>query len=134
MAIAGISHVSITVADLERSKQWYADVLQWTCLMEDRSDTTTFAYGTLPDATTIVLRVHDEPADVTFDERRVGLDHLSLTATDVTDLSSVESRLSPLDARYTPTQDAPFGKILAFRDPDNIALELFYTGSPPAAD
>ena len=129
MSITGISHVSITVADLDRSKQWYEEVLEWNCLMEDRSDTTTFAYGTLPSGTTMVLRVHDEPAETTFDERRVGLDHLSLTATDPNDLSLVEGRLRAAGATFTPTQDAPFGKILAFRDPDNIALELFFTPS-----
>jgi catechol 2,3-dioxygenase-like lactoylglutathione lyase family enzyme len=129
MSITGISHVSITVADLDRSKRWYEEVLEWNCLMEDRSDTTTFAYGTLPGGTTIVLRVHDEPAETTFDERRVGLDHLSLTATDPNDLSLVDGRLRAAGATFTPTQDAPFGKILAFRDPDNIALELFFTPS-----
>ena len=129
MSITGISHVSITVADLDRSKRWYEEVLEWNCRMEDRSDTTTFAYGTLPGGTTIVLRVHDEPAETTFDERRVGLDHLSLTATDPNDLSLVDGRLRAAGATFTPTQDAPFGKILAFRDPDNIALELFFTPS-----
>jgi hypothetical protein len=71
-----------------------------------------------------------ETTEATFDERRVGLDHLSLTATDEADLSTVEERLTGLGATFTPTQDAPFGKILAFRDPDNIALELFYTPAP----
>ena len=107
MPINGISHVSITVADLERSKSWYAEVLGWTPLMDDRSDTTTFSYGTLPDGTTIVLRVHDEPADAVFDERRVGLDHLSLSVTDadarVVLLASVMLTLAP--AIGTP---APF--------------------------
>jgi glyoxylase I family protein len=130
MSITGLSHVSITVADLQRSKKWYEEVLDWNCLMEDRSETTTFAYGVLPGGTTIVLRVHDEPAETTFDERRVGLDHLSLTATETDDLTQVAERLRSRGATFTPVQDAPFGKILAFRDPDNIALELFYT--PPA--
>jgi glyoxylase I family protein len=131
MSIDGISHISITVADLERSKQWYSAVLGWNSLMDDRSETTTLSYGMLPDGTTIVLRVHDEPAEAVFDERRVGLDHLSLTATAVDDLTTIESRLRDADAVFTPTQDTPFGKVLAFRDPDNIALELFYT-NPPA--
>jgi catechol-2,3-dioxygenase len=37
MSITGISHVSITVADLERSKQWYQDVLEWKCLIPTTS-------------------------------------------------------------------------------------------------
>jgi catechol 2,3-dioxygenase-like lactoylglutathione lyase family enzyme len=132
MSITGISHVSLTVADFGRSKKWYQEVLEWSCLREGRSATTTFAYGVLPGGTTIVLRVHDEPAETTFDERRVGLDHLSLTATDPNDLSLIESRLRVLGTEFTPTQEAAIGKILCFRDPDNIALEMFYT-PPPAS-
>lgn len=133
MSTSGISHVSITVTDLARSGKWYEDVLGWHGLMEDRSETTIFAYGVLPDGTTIVLRVHDEPVGDEFDERRVGLDHLSLTATDATDLETVEARLAELGATYTPTQQMPFGQVLAFRDPDNIALELFYAPPLPTA-
>jgi catechol 2,3-dioxygenase-like lactoylglutathione lyase family enzyme len=126
MALEGVSHVSMTVADLERSKAWYAAVLDWNCLSDGRSDTTTFAYGTLPGGTTIVLRVHDEPQETTFDERRVGLDHLSFTATDEADLATVEERVRAQGTTFTPMQDASFGKVLPFRDPDNIALELVY--------
>jgi glyoxylase I family protein len=67
-----------------------------------------------------------------FDERRSGLDHLSLTATDPADLAAVEARLRELGAEYTPAHDMGFGQILAFRDPDNIALELFYMSPPPS--
>jgi len=131
MPITGVSHISLTVTDLARSGEWYREALGWTSAMEGRSDTTTFAYGMLPDGTTIVLRVHDEPADAVFDERRAGLDHLSLVATDADDLAAVESRLAALGTTYTPVQELPFGRVLAFRDPDNIALELFYTPPPP---
>jgi catechol 2,3-dioxygenase-like lactoylglutathione lyase family enzyme len=127
MALSGVSHISLTVTDLAPSGQWYHEVLGWDEKMNGRSETTTFSYGTLPDGTTIVLRVHDEPSGATFDERHVGLDHLSLLATDAGDLGTVERRLQGLGAEYTPVQQLPYGQVLNFRDPDNIALELFYT-------
>jgi len=125
MAISGVSHVSLTVGDLARSAAWYRDVLGWQQLSDGRSDTTTFAYGTLPGGTTLVLRVHDEPIEGLFDERRPGLDHLSLAASEIGDLREVEARLAAAGATYTPVQVLPFASVLAFRDPDNIALELF---------
>ncbi len=125
MAVTGVSHVSLTVNDLARSCAWYHEVLGWEQRSEGRSDTTTFAYGTLPGGTTLVLRVHDGAGGESFDERRTGLDHLSFAASDVADLTEVERRLESAGTRYTPVQALPFATILAFRDPDNVALELF---------
>src|SRR4051812_46347059 len=102
MSITGLSHVSITVADLERSKTWYEEALDWNCVMEDRSDTTTFADGVLTGGTPIGLRVPAKLAETRFDERRVGHDHLSLTATDTDDLTEVEERLRSRGATFTP--------------------------------
>lgn len=97
--------------------------------MDGRSDTTTFSYGSLPDGTSLVLRTHDEPINGEFDERRAGLDHLSLTVTEAADVEAIESRLELAGTTFTPAQHLPFGQVLAFRDPDNIALEVFYTPS-----
>jgi catechol 2,3-dioxygenase-like lactoylglutathione lyase family enzyme len=125
--LSGVSHISLTVTDLDRSRTWYRDILEWDEQLSGRSDTTTFAYGAIPGGTTIVLRAHDEPVAGPFDERRPGLDHLSLAASDAADLADVEARLQQAGASYTPVQELPFAHILAFRDPDNVALELFHT-------
>ena len=127
MALSGVSHISLTVTDLALSGPWYHEVLGWEEKMNGRSETTAFVYGTLPDGVAIVLRVHDAPGADTFDERNVGMDHLSLVATDAGDLTTVERRLQSLGAEYTPIQQLPYGQVLNFRDPDNIALELVYS-------
>ena len=43
MSIQGISHIGLTVRDLNASSEWYSTVLGWTQLMQGSTDTTTFA-------------------------------------------------------------------------------------------
>jgi glyoxylase I family protein len=129
MSLQGVSHISFTVSDLQRSREWYRDVLGWESAMDGRSDTTSFSYGALPDGTTLVLRTHDDPISGDFEERRRGLDHLSFAVTEAEDVTALEGRLGLAGTTFTPAQHLPFGQVLAFRDPDNIALEVFYVPS-----
>ncbi|CUU60030.1 glyoxylase I family protein [Parafrankia irregularis] len=128
MAFDGVSHLSLTVTDLDRSTAWYRDVLDWKELVRDRGETTTFAHGVLPGGLSIVLRQHDQPGATAFDETRPGLDHLSFSVSEPADLDRLVSRLAGIGAVFTPTQELPFGRLLAFRDPDNIALEALLPG------
>ena len=66
------------------------------------------------------------PASDRFNENRIGLDHLSLSVTSMADLHTA---MAVLDAHSfdhgTINPLEPFGiAVLAFRDPDNIQLEL----------
>ena len=130
MALAGWSHISMTVSDLDRSSAWYADVLGWSEVGRGRSDHTAFAHGPLPGGGTLVLRQHDQPGQGPFDETRPGLDHLSLVAESGTDLAELEQRVISAGLPYTPSRDFPFGRMLTFRDPDGIALEAI---APPGS-
>ncbi|MEX5632971.1 VOC family protein [Parafrankia sp. FMc2] len=123
MPFDGVSHVGLTVRDLERSCGWYTAVLEWKELVRGRGETTSFAHGVLPGGLSVVLRQHDESRAELFDERRPGLDHLSFSVSERDDLDGLEKRLAAAGAVFTPTQELPFGWLLAFRDPDNIALE-----------
>ena len=123
MAISAISHVSLTVRNLDLSCAWYADVLEWQELARGRSDTTSFAHGALPGGLGLVLRQHDQGAADPFTETRPGLDHLSWSAETMADLDKLEIRLAKAGAVFTAKRELPFGWLLAFRDPDNIALE-----------
>jgi glyoxylase I family protein len=124
MPVTSLSHVSLTVSNLEESKSWYAEVLSWAEQASGRSDTTSFSYGVLPGGMAIVLRQHDSPESTPFEERRPGLDHLSFTVSDVADLHAVERLLEEHGNLYTPTVQHSFAYQLTFRDPDGIALEL----------
>lgn len=123
MPLSGVSHVSLTVSDLNRSCAWYTEVLEWKEQVRGRSDTTSFAHGVLPHGLSIVLREHDQGGRDPFDETRPGLDHLSLSVETMADLDKLEESLTKAGAQFTPKRELPFGWLLTFRDPDNIALE-----------
>ena len=64
-----------------------------------------------------------------FDERRPGLDHVSFGCASRAELAEWAARLDALGVAHGEIVDAGYGSGLSFRDPDNIALELF---APPA--
>jgi glyoxylase I family protein len=65
------------------------------------------------------------PADQ-FSENRIGLDHLSLSVASMADLQAAAGVLDAQDVSHGEIKPLePFGiAVLAFRDPDNIQVEL----------
>src|SRR3954454_10362625 len=95
-AFAGIHHVAINVRDLERSVQWYADVLGFAPLFPYDTDDFDRRIMRHPSGVAIGLTRHRHPdADAAFSERRTGLDHLAL-GVDSTD--TLEQWANKLDA------------------------------------
>lgn len=76
----------------------------------------------------LVTFVAHGPAAVAgpFDERRCGLDHLSFAVADRRTLDAWVARLDAVGVAHGQVTTALTGDLVAFRDPDNIALE-FYT-------
>lgn len=71
-----------------------------------------------------------DPADTTtFNERRLGLDHLAFACSDRAEIEQWRARLDELGIANGGVVDAAYGSALSFRDPDNIALE-FFASSP----
>lgn len=125
----GVSHVDLTVTDLERSEQWYSELFDMQRVLDGRNDDHQFTSRYLfhPDSWLIVGLVHhDELEDKRFDERRVGLDHLSLGVASSEELVAWEHRLTDLGIDHSPLVEGDMWDVLVFRDPDNIQLELFY--------
>ena len=60
-----------------------------------------------------------------FAEDRTGLDHVSFAVDSVADLEAAASMLEDRGITHSGVKDIGAGHILEFRDPDNIALELF---------
>ena len=80
--------------------------------------------------TTLVgLHQFPDPLPDTFDERRVGLDHLAFTCSNRAELEQWQQRLDELGIKHGGIVDAGDGSGLSFRDPDNLALEFF---TPPS--
>jgi catechol 2,3-dioxygenase-like lactoylglutathione lyase family enzyme len=127
--IPAITHVAVTVTDIEASAAWYTSVLGVSPVLDE--DTGPFRHIVYAVGGTL-LGLHGFPDlldDKPSDERRPGLDHIAFGVADRDELVAWASRLDELGVPHGEIVDAGYGSGLAFRDPDNIALELF---APPA--
>jgi glyoxylase I family protein len=126
IATGAIHHLALTVTDLQRSVDFYTSLLGFQKVM-DLSPTrvllsnnqVVLAVGTAPDPSR-------SPAGDRFDENRVGIDHLSLSVARRADLDEAVRLLDERGVSRGEIKDlGGLGIcVLAFRDPDNIQLEL----------
>ena len=127
--IPAITHVAVTVSDIEVSQAWYTKVLGVEPVLDE--DTGPFRHIVYPVGGTL-LGLHSFPdlnSKDPFDERRPGLDHIAFGCASRAELAAWAERLDALGIEHGGIVDAGYGSGLSFRDPDNIALELF---APPA--
>jgi glyoxylase I family protein len=123
------SHVAVTVSDLSRSRAFYGRLGSDPVLDEDAGSFYHVVYA-LEGGALFGLHTHPTPNDQpAFSEYRSGLDHVSFAVDSRTELEGWVGRLDALGIDHGEIVDAPYGSGLSFRDPDNIALELF---APPA--
>jgi glyoxylase I family protein len=124
----GITHVALTVSNLERSVPWYTRLFGADPVLDE--DTGPFRHVVWSVGPTLVgLHQFPDGINETFNERRVGIDHLAFSCGDRGELQEWEQRLDQLGVAHGGIVDAPYGSGLSFRDPDNIALEFF---APPS--
>ncbi|WP_088320656.1 VOC family protein [Kineosporia sp. R_H_3] len=127
-----IAHVRLTVTDIGRSRAFYDDVFGLPVVYEvpDDADETTraqlaFLYdGVIYALGDSLLGLRPVASD-SFDEDRVGLDHVSFSVGSRADLDDAAAVLEHRGTPHGGVKDIGAGYILEFRDPDNIALELF---------
>ncbi len=125
--LLGLHHVAVTVTNLERSARWYRDVLGMDELFRHGDDARRAVIMRLPGTGAILGIVQHEDADATaHDPRRVGLDHLAFTAATREDLDGWVQRLADLGVDHDGPHDVPPGAIVNLKDPDGIALSLFW--------
>jgi catechol-2,3-dioxygenase len=128
-AIPAITHVAVTVSDLAVSEPWYTMVLGVEPVLDE--DTGPFRHIVYALGNTL-LGLHGFPdlaARERFNERRPGLDHIAFGCESRSELEKWSARLDELGVAHGEIVDAHYGSGLSFRDPDNIAFELF---APPA--
>ena len=124
-----IHHVAVTVTDLEASEAWYNRVFDMKPVLSE--DTGPFRHVVYQLGDTL-FGIHGFPeltSVQSFDERRPGLDHVSFGVATRDELVEWVHRLDELGVPHGDIVDASYGSGLSFRDPDDIALELF---APPA--
>ena len=126
IAVGPIHHLRLTVSDVERSRAFYTEVLGFHHVMDLPSGVflsngaVGLGLGPSPDPSRA-------PAGDRFDEARVGLDHLSFSVASRDELERARQLLEERGVPHGEVTDLgdAFGLyILAFRDPDNIQLEL----------
>jgi glyoxylase I family protein len=133
MGIAGIDHIGLTVADVDRSAHWYEDVLGFTAVGRHQEvgegGLRKMVFMTCPGvATAFGFVSHQSSAGAAFDETVAGLDRRSFRLADIEELDDWVERLQRWKVEYSLPADSalrPGAKVLVFRDPDNIQLELY---------
>jgi len=124
-----VTHVAVTVTDLAVSEEWYTTVLGIKPVIDE--DTGPFRHIVYELGNTL-LGLHGFPdlaSKEPFDERKPGLDHIAFGCANRGELVEWAARLDELGIAHGDIVDAGYGSGLSFRDPDNIALELF---APPS--
>jgi glyoxylase I family protein len=120
-----VHHITLTVTDRDRAREFYTSVLGFQFVMEFGPK-----YLLSNGSVILALNLPPDPAlaitSDQFDENRVGLDHVSFN---VSSHEALEHASHILDERGIPRGEIKdLGDlgiyVMAFRDPDNIQLEL----------
>ena len=120
-----VHHVTLTVADVGGSREFYTGVLGFEVAGEFRprvilsNGTALLAFGPAADPAQAI-------SGEKFDENRVGLDHLCLSVSDRNELEQAVRILDEQKVSHGEIVDlAGLGiSVLMLRDPDNIQIEL----------
>jgi glyoxylase I family protein len=135
IATGDIHHLRLTVTDLERSRSFYTSLLGFSVAVEspEPTDQETTAMAELLFGGVVMIRGNlllglrpVAAAGDSFDENRVGLDHLSFGVPALADLERAVGLFDEQGVQHGPiTALQAFGiHVLPFRDPDNVQLEL----------
>ena len=137
MAFPALTHVAVTVTDLEASTRWYAALFGCDPVLDEDEESGTFHHTVFALDGGMLFGLHTHPAGDdgaragsagVFDERRPGLDHIAFSV-DRDHLDRWTDTLDRLGITHSGIKHAHYGSGISFRDPDNIALEFF---APPA--
>lgn len=129
MAFPGIAHVAVTVSDLGRSVPWYERLFDAAPVLDEDTGPFHHVVWMLGSGTLYGIHQHANPASTeAFSELRPGLDHVGFGVASRGELEEWQKRLDEMGVANGGIVDASYGSGLSFRDPDNIALEVF---APP---
>ena len=132
MTFPGIQHVAVTVSDLQRSTEWYSRLFGSDPVLDEDEAGGTYHHTVwaIGGGNLFGIHVHTSPQGSDFDERNVGLDHVSFGCANRGELEQRAAHLDELGVKHDGILDRPYGSGVSFRDPDGIALEYF---APPSS-
>lgn len=135
IAVGPIHHLRLTVTDLQRSRAFYTEVLDFGVAAETPTpgDASFEAVNAILFGGIVMIRGDllmglrpVAPQQDRFDPDRVGLDHLSFSVDSRADLDRAVRLLDERGVEHGDITPLPsFGiQVLPFRDPDGIQLDL----------
>ena len=126
MSFPTLTHVALTVRDLDTSVPWYERLFgEAPVLDQDTGPFRHVVWALGGGATLIGLHQFPDATPSDFDERRVGLDHVAFACANRAELEKWAARLDELGIKHGGVVDADYGSGVSFRDPDNLPLEFF---------
>lgn len=121
-AVLGLSHLGLSVADLDAAVDFWTRVMGFEVVTREPS----LSFLIHRDARLgIGLSDHDGTVAGPFDEHHTGLDHLALAVPDTTALDAWARRLDELAVPHSPVLATDGGHHLNLRAPDQFPVELF---------
>ncbi len=118
-----VNHLCLTVSDLARSEKFYTGWLGFQKVMDLGPTRVMISNG---DAAIALATPYDPSQAIQndrFNENRLGLDHLSFSVSTRQELEDAVRLFDAQGVSHGAIEDAGV-YMLAFRDPDNIQLEL----------
>lgn len=118
----GIDHVTLTVSDINRTKDFYNKLFQTKFEKDDEYSFSLLAV----DIPVWFVQWKKQQSNDSFDETRIGLDHIAFSLDTIEELEKFVARLKDMGVKTEGLQRFA-GKYpyVCFRDPDNIQTEFF---------
>ncbi len=127
--IRGVSHISLSVRDLDASLSFYRDVLGLTVLREP------FRASSSPGVKRCSWRGRSrsgcrsiETTTAQSCRRFAPVDHLALHVSSIAGIDVWSVRLNSHGIDHSEIRPVASGSIIEFRDPDGFQLEIFARG------
>jgi catechol 2,3-dioxygenase-like lactoylglutathione lyase family enzyme len=127
LALSGVHHLALTVTNVPRARDFYSKILGFQVLME-LGPKVIMANGSTILAINLAYDATQAPPNDRFTENRAGLDHVSFGVASRADLEAAVQTFDQNNVPHGEINDLGHAGlpiyVLAFRDPDNIQLEL----------